>query len=120
MGLLGIIFIILGTVLVAYSIYYYMADCRGNVSASMGADMSFNAFWIPGLLLLSLGLFPHIGLSRWWTGASVVAGFALSFPVRKIIAAWVCVPYEPEPTGFQMFVRKVEGTDDAHKPPDND
>ncbi|MCP4675550.1 MAG: hypothetical protein GY854_08600 [Deltaproteobacteria bacterium] len=113
MGILNSALCVCGAGLAVYAIYYYRSDCSGSVSPSMGADMSFNGLWVPGVLLLSLGILPAVGVSRWWSVLAVVAGFALSFPVRRIIEGRVCVPYKPEPSGFQEFVRTIEKADDS-------
>jgi hypothetical protein len=96
-----------GAGILAFSIVYFARDCRGNVSASMGGEMTFSTLWNLGWTLFFIGLLPIIGLSRFWAFAAVPVMLAISFPMRSGIQRRFCVPYKPEPTGFQKFVRKT-------------
>ena len=96
-----------GAGILVFSLVYFARDCRGNVSASMGGEMTFSTLWNLGWALLFIGILPLIGYSRLWTVAAVPIAFAISFPLRSGIQRRFCVPYKPEPTGFQKFIRKT-------------
>jgi len=107
------ILILVGSAIVLYAVYFYCRDCKGNVSATMGGDMSFSAYWVFGTVPLLLGLFSKCGLSRWWTLAAIAPVYILSFPLRALISHLVCVPFQEEPTGFRKFIRKVESRENC-------
>lgn len=70
--------------------------------------MSFGVYWTIGVVLLSLGILPVIQLSRWWSIPGCLLSMVISIPVRTVITKMFCVPYEPEPTEFQKFIKKTE------------
>ncbi len=98
----------IGFLLLFYSILFYIRDCKGNVSSTMGGDMSFGVYWAIGVVLLSLGILPVIQLSRWWSIPGCLLSMVISIPVRSIITKIFCVPHKSEPTGFQKFIKKTE------------
>ena len=106
--MIDMILIVVGGLLVGWSIVFYYLDCKGKVTATTGGEISFSIYWLFGAVPLLLGLFPLCGLSRWWTLAAILPVYLLSFPLRTAISRLVCVPFLKEPTGFQKFIRKVE------------
>jgi hypothetical protein len=105
---MNIALIAVGASMLLFSVLAFIKDCRGNVSSSMGGNMFFSPLWLIGSALLSVGLFPQLGLSRWWSVLTAAALYALSFPLRSLLERAVCKPFEPEPSGFQSFVRETE------------
>ena len=110
--------ITLGGIVLVLCIVYYWRDCKGKPAATMGGEMSFSVFWTFGIILFLLGSLPLLGFSRWWTISSVPVMYIASFPLRNILQRCFCTPFKEDPTGFQQFVRKTEGT--ANKAIDND
>ena len=106
--MISLILLIAGAITITAATLYYIRDCRLSVSPSMGGEMTFSTVWNIGAMLLLLGLFPTMGLSRWWSLLWIPVFFGLSFPLRTIIERLMCHPYVEEPTGFQKFIRKVE------------
>jgi len=98
----------IGFLLLFYSILFYIKDCKGKVSSTMGGDMSFVVYWTIGAVLLSLGILPVIQLSRWWCILGSLLGMIISIPVRSLITKVFCVTHKPELTGFQKFIKKTE------------
>ena len=97
-----------GFLLLFCSILFYIWDCKGNVSSTMGGDMSFGAYWTIGTVLFFLGILPLIQISRWWSILGCLLSMVISIPVRSIITKMFCVTHKPEPTGFQKFIKKTE------------
>jgi len=102
-----------GMAILVYAIWFFICDCKGNVSATMGGEMSFSAYWAIGLIMSSLGFLPIIGISRWWTFLTVPVLYVASFPMRVMIEKMVCDKLAITPTGFQRYIRKIEGTEKA-------
>ena len=98
----------IGFLFLFYSIFFYIRDCNGNVSSSMGGNMSFGVYWTIGAVLLSLGILPLIQFSRWWSIPACLLSMVISIPVRFVITKIFCVPHKPEPTGFQKFLKRTE------------
>jgi hypothetical protein len=111
--MVGISITALGGLVLAFCVGYLVRDCRGNVSASMGGEMTFGGLWMIGAVLLSLGVLLLTTLSLWWGAVTVPVLYVASFPLRAFIQRRVCVPLDQSPTGFQRFVRKTE-TKDRH------
>jgi hypothetical protein len=105
---MNIALIVIGASMLLFSTIAFIKDCRGNVSSSMGGNMFFSPLWLLGSALLSVGLFPLLGLSRWWSILSAAALYALSFPMRSLVERAACAPFKPEPSGFESFVRETE------------
>ena len=98
----------IGAALLLYSPFYYLRDCRGKVSPSMGGEMSFGVYWGVGAVLFALGVLPMAGLSRWWSIVGYGVGMAVSIPLRRLISKRCCAPGKTGPTGFQRFVCETE------------
>ena len=103
------ILIIIGLVVLLYSILFYARDCKGKVSSTMGGDMSFAVYWGSGSVFLSLGVLPIVEISRWWSIAGFLVGVMVLVPMRIVIMKMFCVAYKQEPSGFQKFIRKTDG-----------
>lgn len=99
-----------GAAVIALSVFHFARDCRGNVSSTMGGEMTFSSLWNLGWTLFCIGLFPLSGISRLWTLAAVPVMFAVSFIVRSRIQRYICIPPERELNGFQKFIRKTESS----------
>jgi len=97
----------MGGLLLFYAVIFYIRDCKGKVSATMGGDMSFGVYWTIGALLFFIGILPVMQLSRWWSLPGCLLSIAVSIPVRFVLTKMFCVPHKPEPTGFQKFIRKT-------------
>ena len=106
--MIGILATVLGGLVLMFCVVYLVRDCRGNVSASMGGEMTFGGLWMLGSILLSLGILLLLSRSLWWGTAAAPVLYLVSFPLRSFVQRRVCVPLDQSPTGFQRFVRKTE------------
>lgn len=112
--MIDLILLIVGAVMLVLAILYFVRDCIGQVSCSMGGEMTFSSLWTASSVLFVLGLYPTMGFSRWWALLGIPLVYALSFPLRAAIQRRWCIPSKSEPTGFQKWVKKVET-----RPPDD-
>ena len=108
--MLSAILLLIGALLVGIAVTLYIRECRGPVSPGMGAEMTFSSLFGLGVVLVFLGGLPLLHLSRWWTLVGAPACYAASFYLRSAMVRKLCRPYVPEPTGYQRFARRVEGT----------
>ena len=107
--MMSIVAIGVGVSFILLSVVLFAKDCRGQVSPSMGGEMTFSSLWLIGVLLAAVGVLLYLSYSLLLILLLVPVLFLLSFPIRTAIAHVICVPYVPPPTGFQTFVRRVEG-----------
>jgi ABC-type Fe3+ transport system permease subunit len=109
--MVGILITLLGSLVWTVCVVYLVSDCRGNVSASMGGEMTFRSLWMIGGLVLALGILLLWNCSLFWALLLSPLLHLISFPLGGAVQRCVCVPFEQPPTGFQQFIRRVEQRD---------